>query len=89
MLALSNGEAGESNFGPIADLDGRVAIDAVYACHLPAELQRPTVALADRLEAVCVFTTLGFEEPVVPVRRRSVEGASLYVARGRRSSGPE
>jgi uncharacterized UPF0146 family protein len=71
---------------------GLRAADAVYACHLPAELQRPTVALADRLDAVCVFTTLGFEEPVVPVRRRSVEGGALYVARdgggGRRSSGP-
>ncbi len=65
----------------------------MYACNLPAELQRPTVALADRLDAVCVFTTLGFEEPVVPVRRRSVEGAAWYVARGgergKRSFGPD
>ncbi|OYR59395.1 UPF0146 family protein [Halorubrum halodurans] len=56
-------------------------IDAVYARRLPAELQRPTVDLATRLEAACLFTTLGFEEPVVPVRRRSLPDTTLYVAR--------
>ncbi|WP_424014294.1 UPF0146 family protein [Halorubrum xinjiangense] len=56
--------------------------DAVYARNLPAELQRPTVALAERLDAACLFTTLGFEEPVVDVRRRSSEsGTVVYVAR--------
>jgi uncharacterized UPF0146 family protein len=55
--------------------------DAVYACNLPAELQRPTVALAARLDAACLFTTLGFEEPAVPVRRRSLSAATVYVAR--------
>jgi len=57
------------------------SFDAVYACNLPAELQRPTVTLAERLDAACLFTTLGFEEPTVRVRRRSVGGATLYVAR--------
>ncbi|WP_256402999.1 UPF0146 family protein [Halorubrum salinum] len=56
-------------------------VDAVYACNLPAELQRPTVALAERLDAACLFTTLGFEEPTVGVRRRSIGGTTLYVAR--------
>jgi uncharacterized UPF0146 family protein len=56
-------------------------IDAVYARRLPAELHRPTVDLATRLEAACLFTTLGFEEPVVPVRRRSLPATTLYVAR--------
>ena len=56
--------------------------DAVYACNLPAELQRPTVALAERLDAACLFTTLGFEEPTVPVRRRSLSGTTVYVASG-------
>jgi len=92
VLALADQVSG-SETAPLADADGRVAIDAVYACNLPAELQRPTVALADRLDATCVFTTLGFEEPVVPVRRRFVSGTALYVARdggrGKRSSGPE
>ncbi|MGM0448770.1 MAG: UPF0146 family protein [Methanobacteriota archaeon] len=59
-----------------------VGVDAVYARNLPAELQRPTVALAERLDADCLFTTLGFEEPVVGVRRRSREsGTVVYVAR--------
>ncbi|WP_435095512.1 UPF0146 family protein [Halorubrum sp. N11] len=92
VLALAAGET-ERDADFFANADGRIAIDAVYACHLPAELQRPTVKFAERLDAVCVFTTLGFEEPVVPVSRRSVEGASLYVARdggrGERSSAPE
>ena len=57
-------------------------VDAVYARNLPAELQRPTVALAERLDAACLFTTLGFEEPVVDVRRRSTESETVvYVAR--------
>lgn len=56
-------------------------IDAVYARRLPAELQRPTVELARRLDADCLFTTLGFEEPIVPVERRSLPGSTLYVAR--------
>ncbi|TKX53962.1 hypothetical protein EXE42_10665 [Halorubrum sp. SP3] len=56
--------------------------DAVYARNLPAELQRPTVALAELLDAACLFTTLGFEEPVVDVSRRSTEsGTVMYVAR--------
>jgi uncharacterized UPF0146 family protein len=56
--------------------------DAVYARNLPAELQSPTVALAERLDAACLFTTLGFEEPVVDVRRRSREaGTVVHVAR--------
>ncbi|EMA61398.1 UPF0146 family protein [Halorubrum lipolyticum] len=92
VLALAKG-AGEGEIAPLVDADGGGAVDAVYACNLPAELQRPTVVLADRLDAACAFTTLGFEEPVVPVRRRSVGGSSLYVARddgrGGRSSGPE
>lgn len=57
--------------------------DLVYALNLPAELQRPTVALAERLGAVCAFTTLGFEEPVVDVERRTVGSDTLYVAGGR------
>ncbi|QWC19533.1 UPF0146 family protein [Halorubrum sp. 2020YC2] len=57
-------------------------VDAVYARNLPAELQRPTVALAERLDAACLFTTLGFEEPIVDVRRRSAEaGPVVFVAR--------
>lgn len=55
--------------------------DAVYARNLPAEIQRPTVELADRLDAACRFTTLGFEEPIVPVRRLSTaEGVTVYAA---------
>jgi len=76
-LAESTGAVVESE--PVG---ARGDFDAVYACNLPAELQRPTVALADRFDAACLFTTLGFEEPTVPVRRRSLTGTTVYVARG-------
>ncbi|MDZ5812122.1 UPF0146 family protein [Halorubrum sp. AD140] len=78
VLALAEGtdRAGRSEL----DEAGR-AFDAVYACNLPAELQRPTVAVAERLDAACLFTTLGFEEPTVPVSRRSRSGTTVYVAR--------
>jgi uncharacterized UPF0146 family protein len=64
------------------DAGATPGFDAVYALRLPGELQRPTVALAERLGAACLFTTLGFEEPTVPVTRRSLPGTTLYVARG-------
>lgn len=93
VLALAESGAGEIGIGTTVGTDGGDSVDAVYACNLPAELQRPTVALADRLDAACAFTTLGFEEPVVPVHRRSVEGTALYVARaggrGTRSAGSD
>ncbi len=66
---------------PSSSLGTSDGVDAVYARRLPAELQRPTVALARRLDAACLFTTLGFEEPVVPVERRSLPDTTLYVAR--------
>ena len=61
--------------------------DLVYALNLPAELQRPTAELARRLDAVCAFTTLGFEEPVVDVARKTVGTETLYVASDRGSVG--
>ena len=81
-LAAADDET-EAETDPI---DGE--FDAVYACNLPAELQRPTLALAERLDAACLFTTLGFEEPTVSVRRRSLSEATVYVARSD-STGPE
>ena len=85
VLALAE-RAGDEAASP--DWLTAADVDAVYACHLPGELQRPTVALADRLDAACLFTTLGFEEPTVPVRRRSVSGTTVYVARDG-PSGPD
>ncbi|GAA0520873.1 hypothetical protein GCM10008992_21330 [Halorubrum aquaticum] len=69
-------------------IDSAAGVDAVYARRLPAELQRPTVELAGRLDAACLFTTLGFEEPVVPVERRSLPRTTLYVARSAADPSP-
>ncbi|GAB6879717.1 hypothetical protein JCM17823_19910 [Halorubrum gandharaense] len=79
VLALAD------SLDPAGDLGGTVngglggPFDAVYACNLPAELQRPTRKLAHRLDATFAFTTLGFEEPVVPAERRTVGRETLYV----------
>jgi uncharacterized UPF0146 family protein len=58
-------------------------VDAVYALNLPAELQTPVRDVARAAGADCLFTTLGFEEPTVPVDRESVGRETLYVARRR------
>ena len=58
-------------------------VDAVYGLNLPAELQRPVLDVARAVGADFLFTTLGFEEPVVPVERESVGRETLYVARSR------
>lgn len=68
------------------DLDDRLRVDAVYALNLPAELQRPTLRFADAIDAVFLFTTLGFEQPAVPVERRAVDDETLFVARPRDGS---
>ena len=53
--------------------------DAVYGLNLPAELQRPARDVAHAAGADFLFTTLGFEEPVVPVERETVGSETLYV----------
>ncbi|RCU46781.1 hypothetical protein DU504_05375 [Haloplanus salinus] len=58
--------------------------DALYGLNLPAELQSPARDVARAADADCLFTTLGFEEPVVPVARETVGGETLYVAERRR-----
>ena len=70
---------------PDGTVDGDLSgpFDAVYACNLPAELQRPTRKLARRLDATFAFTTLGFEEPVIPAARRTVGRETLYVVEPR------
>jgi Uncharacterized protein conserved in archaea len=70
--------------GAVERAEDATGFDAVYARRLPAELQSATAKLARRLDAACVFTTLGFEDPVVPVERRSHSGTTVYVWRGRR-----
>jgi uncharacterized UPF0146 family protein len=56
-------------------------VDAVYGLNLPAELQRPARDVARAVDADFLFTTLGFEEPTIPVERESVGRETLYLAR--------
>ncbi|ERG89957.1 MAG: uncharacterized protein conserved in archaea [halophilic archaeon J07HX5] len=61
--------------------------DIVYARNLPPELHRPTVALARAHNAVCLFTTLGQDSPVVPVERTQLPAETLFLARAQTQSG--
>ncbi|WP_224332963.1 UPF0146 family protein [Haloprofundus halobius] len=62
--------------------------EALYALNLPPELHRPLRDVARAVGADCLFTTLGFDEPAVPVRCESVGGETLYVAESGARDGP-
>lgn len=53
--------------------------DAVYALNLPPELHRPTRRVARRVDAAFLFTTLGYDEPTVPVERETVGDETVFV----------
>jgi len=54
---------------------------AVYALNLPPELHRPALDAARGADAALLFTTLGGDQPAVPVGRETLPGETLYVAR--------
>lgn len=54
--------------------------DAIYALNLPPELHRPTAAVARTADADFLFTTLGTDQPQVPVERESLPTGTLFVA---------
>jgi uncharacterized UPF0146 family protein len=53
--------------------------DALFAQNLPAELHTPTARLARAVDAACLFTTLGGEQPLVEVQRETLPGETLFV----------
>ncbi|ELY60958.1 hypothetical protein C491_01796 [Natronococcus amylolyticus DSM 10524] len=63
------------------DLEVYEGADAIYARNLPPELHRPTLEVAERVGADFLFTTLGGDQPAIPVERRTVREGTLYVAR--------
>jgi len=52
----------------------------LYARNLPGELQRPSLTLARTVDAPLYVTTLGAEEPVIPVEREALPAETLYRA---------
>lgn len=54
------------------DADEFHRVDVVYALNCPPDLHRPIRDLAERVGATFCFTTLGFDEPAIPVRRESL-----------------
>jgi len=63
--------------------------DAVYARNLPPELHRPTLEAARDADADFLFTTLGGDQPAVPVERKTIESGTLYVARAPGATGTD
>ncbi|SEW17051.1 UPF0146 family protein [Natrinema salifodinae] len=57
--------------------------DAIYARNLPPELHRPALETAREAAADFLFTTLGGDQPAIPVEQRTVETGTLYLARSR------
>ncbi|WP_267642001.1 UPF0146 family protein [Haloarchaeobius amylolyticus] len=55
--------------------------DAIYALNVPPELHRPVWDVAKRVGADFVFTTLGGDQPAIPVERETIPADTLYVAR--------
>jgi len=56
--------------------------DLIYALNLPPELHRPTLAVARECDATFAFTTLGTDQPLVPVERQTLPAETLFIARG-------
>lgn len=55
-------------------------VEAIYALNLPPELHRPAWALARRIDADLLFTTLGGDGPEIPVSRHTLPSETLFVA---------
>ena len=55
--------------------------DAIYALNLPPELHRSALDVARRADAAFLFTTLGGDQPTVPVERETIPGETIFVAR--------
>lgn len=61
-------------------------VDVVYALNCPPDLHGPILALARVAGAAFQFTTLGYDEPAIPVERESLGGGAdprvtLYTAK--------
>lgn len=56
----------------VDDLDEFHDADVVYALNCPPELHRPLRELAERVGAACFFTTLGTDQPAIPVEREQL-----------------
>jgi uncharacterized UPF0146 family protein len=54
---------------------------AIYALNLPPELHRPALDVARNADAAFLFTTLGGDQPAVPVERETIPGETIFVAR--------
>lgn len=79
IIELAERAAGD---GPQqSTLPAQYHVDAVYALNLPPELHRPTLALAEAVDAAFVFTTLGGDPAIVPASAETIGRETLYVAR--------
>jgi uncharacterized UPF0146 family protein len=49
-------------------------VDVIYALNCPPELHEPIRSLAERVGATFAFTTLGHDQPAIPVDRETLTG---------------
>ena len=56
-------------------------VDAIYACNLPPDLHHSALALARKVGADLLFTTLGADPTTIDVERETIPGDTLFVAR--------
>lgn len=56
----------------VDDPDEFHRVDVVYALNCPPDLHRPIRDLAESVGATFRFTTLGYDEPAIPVQRESL-----------------
>jgi uncharacterized UPF0146 family protein len=66
----------------ITDPDRAVyaGVDALYALNCPPELHRPMLEQAHAVDADVLFTTLGADQPAIPVTRETLPGETLFHA---------
>ena len=61
------------------DLSVYAGADVIYALNLPPELHRPARDIAEAVGARLCFTTLGGDQPELPVTRLTIPGETLYL----------
>lgn len=60
--------------------DVYAAAGVLYALNCPPELQEPLFDIARRVDAACMFTTLGGDPAVIPAEPLQLPGETLYRA---------
>ncbi len=58
----------------VGSVDEFHEVETVYALNCPPELHEPVRTIAARVDATFLFTTLGHDQPEIPVERETLTG---------------